>query len=235
LPVHCHPDRTFSRRHLGLSYGKTEAWIVIATHGVEPRLYVGFREPVEAETLLDWVVSQQTDRLLSAVNVLPARRGQAILVPAGIPHAIGEGVFVLELQEPTDLSVLMEWRDLLPIDGMKEGHLGLGFEVALQAVDRSAWSPDRLRTLSSDRLGGRLAFPKEADPFFRAERIRTENPVELSPSFAILVVLEGQGLLWAENWNMPVARGDTLLLPFAAGTCRLEGQISAVRCLPPGA
>ena len=206
---------------------------MIATRGAEPRLYLGFRKPVDAETLLDCVVNQQTGRLLAEVNVLPARAGQAILVPAGVPHAIGEGVFVLELQEPSDLSVLMEWRDLLPIDGMREGHLGLGFEVALQAVDRTAWPPDRLRTLSGDRLEGAMAFPKEADPFFRAERIRPEEPVELSPSFAILVVLEGQGRLKAEGWSMPVARGDTLLLPYAAGTCRLEGRLSAVRCLPP--
>src|SRR3954469_10367468 len=31
LPVHAHPDRAFAREHLGSAYGKTEAWIVVAT------------------------------------------------------------------------------------------------------------------------------------------------------------------------------------------------------------
>jgi mannose-6-phosphate isomerase len=80
-----------------------------------------------------------------------------------------------------------------------------------------------------------MAFPKAADQFFRAERIRAQEPVELSPSFAILVGLDGEGWLHGEGWSMPVTRGDTLLLPYAAGACRLEGRLSAIRCLPPEA
>jgi hypothetical protein len=30
-------------------------------------------------------------------------------VPAGLPHAIDPGLFLVELQEPTDFSVLLEW------------------------------------------------------------------------------------------------------------------------------
>ena len=33
-----------------------------------------------------------------------------VLVPAGVLHAIGEGVLLVELQEPEDLSILLEWR-----------------------------------------------------------------------------------------------------------------------------
>src|SRR3712207_7675257 len=35
--------------------------------------------------------------------------GDAIFVPAGTPHAIGDGVLIVELQEPSDMSVLLEW------------------------------------------------------------------------------------------------------------------------------
>jgi hypothetical protein len=32
---------------------------------------------------------------------------------------------------------------------------------------------------------------------------------------------------------LPLARGDILLVPFAAGDCRVGGRLEAIRCLPP--
>ena len=36
--------------------------------------------------------------------------GDAVLVPAGTAHAIGPDLLILEVQEPTDFSILREWR-----------------------------------------------------------------------------------------------------------------------------
>src|SRR5438067_6559413 len=123
LPVHCHPGDVFARRHLASHWGKTEAWIVIdAVPGGQ--VHLGFREAVPDEALAGWVAGQDP-AMLRALNRVAVRPGDAILVPAGLPHAIGAGVFVVELQQPTDLPVLLEW-DAFPIDGAVEGHLGLG-------------------------------------------------------------------------------------------------------------
>src|SRR5262249_13733802 len=100
LPVHCHPDRAFSRRHLDCPYGKPEAWVVLEARGDEPTVRLGFRFDVDAATLAGWVAAQETGTLLAALHAVRVRPGDAVLVPAGLPHAIGEGVFVVELQEP---------------------------------------------------------------------------------------------------------------------------------------
>ena len=63
-----------------------------------------------------------------------------VLVPAGRLHAIGEGVLLLELQEPEDLSILLEWGGFA-LDGERDGHLGLGFDLALSAVDHQRSPP----------------------------------------------------------------------------------------------
>ena len=77
--------------------------------------------------------------MLDALNELAVSAGDAIFVPAGMPHAIGAGLLIVELQEPTDLSVLLEW------DGFElteaEGHLELGWDRALQALDTAAVEP----------------------------------------------------------------------------------------------
>ena len=235
LPVHCHPGDAFAQAHLASAWGKTEAWIVIdAAPGSE--VYIGFTEDVSKPALAAWVASQ-SPATLRALNRFPVQPGDAILIPAGLPHAIGEGVFLVELQEPTDLSVLLEW-DSFPIDGSADGHLGLGYDLALRCVDRSAWTPARLAALRRPAGAGApvtSVFPPEADPFFAAQRIRPAGgPVALGSAFAILVVLSGDGLLrTAQGDELPLSRGMTVLLPYSAGRSEISGRCELIRCLAP--
>jgi mannose-6-phosphate isomerase len=240
LPVHAHPDRAFAARHLGCRNGKTEAWVVIGTDGSEPVVHLGFRDDVEPDTLAAWVDGQATTAMLDALHRVPVRPGDTVLVPAGTPHAIGAGVFIVELQEPTDLSVLMEWEGF-EIDGRADGHLGLGMEVALQCVDRCAWDDDRLRHCCTDRPlpadarpGVRPLLPTDADPFFRAERVQPDPVARLDQAFSILVVVDGAGELETEaGGTTPLRRGQTLLVPYAAGAGSVRGWCHVVRCRPP--
>ncbi|HEY9288364.1 MAG TPA: class I mannose-6-phosphate isomerase [Candidatus Dormibacteraeota bacterium] len=231
LPIHCHPDRAFAKRHLDLRYGKTEAWLVLATRTPDPTVYLGFRNPVGRQRLAAWVDRQETDGLLATVNSVTVSVGDTVLVPAGLPHAVGPGILILELQEPTDLSILMEWKDL-NIDGRTDGHLGLGFNRALDAVDRTPWSSDRLSELINAGQDGSL-FPPGADPFFRARR--QGGGSIMPPGFSILVVTEGQGSLRSSDGDAAIGKGDTLLIPYGAGEVGIDGTVTAVQCLPPRA
>ena len=236
LPVHLHPDRSFARRHLSSQFGKTEAWVIVAA-APGATVHVGFAGDVDEATLAGWVRDQATASMLDALNEVPVVAGDTIFVPAGAPHAIGAGILIVELQEPSDLSILLEWEGFA-IDGPAEGHLGLGFDLALEAVDRSAWDAERLARLSTPRSGedGRpgveVLFPSEADPFFRAERIRPA-PSTMPRGFSVLIVTEGDGTLEHARGAMPLTRGDTVLVPFAAGECTLSGTMEVLRCMPP--
>jgi mannose-6-phosphate isomerase len=222
LPVHLHPGRKFARARLGSPWGKTEAWLILHA---EPgaTVHVGLREPVEPATLRRWVDEQDADEMLAALHELPVSAGSAVLVPAGTLHAIGAGILLLELQEPTDFSVLVEWRRF----GVNSGaeHLGLGWDAALAAVDRDPADPAEL-------VSDATLLPPAADPYFRAERLR--GGTESEPSFAILVVLDGEGALRTERGDeLALRSGTTALVPFAAGATTLQGELDAIRCLPP--
>ena len=237
LPVHLHPDRDFARRHLDCPWGKTEAWVVIGADGPEPVVHLGFREPMDPGRLAELVSGQRVDALLASLNAIPVASGDTVLVPAGTPHAIGQGVLLVELQEPTDFSVLLEW-DGFAIDGPGQGHLGLGFDLALRAVDRAGRAPaelDRLRAGRGPvRPGVERLFPEEADPFFRAERLSPDPAAALEAAFSILVVTDGSGRLETGGGSLELARGDTALVPFAAGSGEVRGRLEAVRALLPG-
>ena len=237
LPVHLHPNREFARTHLGLAHGKTEAWYVVdAPPGA--RVGVGFAERMALSDVASMVAAHDSAALLGALRTREVRPGDAMLVPAGLPHTVQEGVFVLELQEPTDLSILLEWQDFA-VDGDRDGHLDLGFDVALQAVDTAAVTDadlDRLvvRREDIDRAGLTSALPAEADAYFRALHVDTsESPVGVDAGFAVVAVLDGAGTVTSAQGTMPVAKGDVLLLPYAAGDWIADGSLVAVACRPP--
>jgi len=239
LPVHSHPDRAFAREHLGARYGKSEVWLIVEAGGERPLLHVGFREDVEAETLADWVSRQDHTRMLEALNEVPVAPGDCIYVPGGTPHSIGKGVFMVEVQEPSDLGVMLDWSGF-EIGGPEEADMGLGFDVALGCVRRTALGSEELDSWTRRskyapeiRPGARSVVPPEAEQFFRAEWLRPEPVVALEPSYSILVVVDGDGRLETRDGALDLARGETVLVPYAAGAGELSGQIEVVRCLPP--
>ncbi|GAB2726994.1 class I mannose-6-phosphate isomerase [Nocardioides pakistanensis] len=234
LPVHVHPDRAFATRHLHCPNGKTEAWLVLdADPGSS--VWLGFREDL-AEERLTAMVDTQDEQLLEVLNEFPVRRGDTVLVPAGQPHAIGAGVFAVELQEPTDFSVMLE-HARFGLDP-NQSWLGLDRALALTSVDRSALSPDGLSALRGrwEDLGRPVAsvLPAAADPFFRAEVLDGQlDDARSDAGFSVVVVVAGTGRLLTENGHdIHLEAGQTLLTPYSCGELTLTGQVTAIRCRP---
>jgi mannose-6-phosphate isomerase len=164
---------------------------------------------------------------------VPVAAGDSVLCPAGTPHAISAGILIVELQEPADLSIMMEWSSFGL--GPGEATLGLPLDLALDCVDRRACPPSRLAELRGRPLnsGAGSLLPAEGDPFFVAERVDTRVSSFLSPSYGVLVVTAGSGQLVAGSGvPVPVGRGSTVLIPHAAGPVTLIGALEGVRCLP---
>ncbi len=233
LPVHFHPDRAFARRHLGLDHGKTEAWIVLeAPEGAGVGL--GFREPMTKDHVQDLVSRRDSAALLAALHRREVRAGEGVLVPAGVPHSVDAGILVLELQEPTDLSALLEW-DGFAVDGERDGHLGLGFPTVLDALRLDPLPEEERRDLVRDSglSGGemRSLLSRRADGWFRADLLPGEGEVEAG--FAVSLVLSGAGRVSTERaGEVEVSRGDAFVVPWAAGRWRVQGA-DLVACRPP--
>jgi mannose-6-phosphate isomerase len=230
LPVHLHPDGAFAAEHLQRAHGKTEAWVVL--RGGE--VHLGLRQGLDRAEARRLVREQDVEALLAAMHRVDVAPGDAVLVPAGLPHAIGAGVFLVEVQEPEDLSILMEWQGFA-LDGERDGHLGLGFDLALDAADLSAWSPERIAGLVVRDRGPGPVLPERAAEFFRVDRVRGRD--SLGASFGVVVVTGGQGVLRTagDDWTATVRAGQTLLVPHRAGALGLDGDVEALWCRPPRA
>jgi mannose-6-phosphate isomerase len=209
LPVHAHPDRDFARRHFDSQFGKTEAWIVLGTRAPAGEVWIGLRDSVDPATYRGWIERQDTHALLDSLNHVAVRPGDVFFVPAGVPHAIGAGLLIAELQEPTDYSVVCEWTGF-PI-AREDADLGLGWDEAVAALDLGRHEPVR-------------GLPQEAAAFFWADEV-----LEPAGRFAVLIVLDGEGELDGE-----VARpGDTFVVPAGADELAVSGGLRVLRCLAP--
>jgi mannose-6-phosphate isomerase len=224
LPVHAHPDDAFAAEHLGYSHGKAEAWYIL-TGGT---VHLGLVRSFGQEELAALVEAQDVDALLGLLHEVAVAPGDVVFVPPGVLHAIGAGVLLLELQQPEDLSILLEWRDFA-LDGTADGHLGLGFGVALTAVDRTALSREALAGLVRPAPPSGSAFPSGADAFFRLERRAVDGPSRLDPGFAVLVVAGGSVTLSGRE----APSGSTWLVPAGEGPIDLDGTGELLVARPP--
>jgi mannose-6-phosphate isomerase len=228
LPVHVHPTREFACSHLGCPYGKTEAWYILQAAD-DAAVWVGWREAVEPQRLSALVDAQDTEAMLALMHRVPVRPGDGVMVPGGMPHAIGQGVLLVEAQEPTDQSILLERVNTTASDD--EIFLGLDRDVALSAVEAAALD-DVDQLIRHARTDGLVpVLPAAAEEFFHMDLLTPHAGVPAG--FAVAVVLSGAGSVKPTDGEpVAVTAGDTVVVPAASGEWHVEGDVRLLVCRP---
>ncbi|MHA7984294.1 PfkB family carbohydrate kinase [Rathayibacter sp. CAU 1779] len=225
LPVHAHPDAPFAATHLGTAHGKAEAWCILEPGSVR----LGLREDLEPAELERIIAEQDSETLLGLLHELWVERGDRVFVPPGTLHSIGAGILLAEVQEPEDLSILIEWRDF-PLDGTRDGHLGLGFATAMGAIDLRGIDAEALASLiRKDHDHDTIGLPEAAAPFFRADTMTIADAAQLPGGFAVVIVTDGEVQCRGDRWP----RGTTVLVPAAAGPLVMLGTGEVIVFRPP--
>ena len=234
LPIQCHPDRAFARAHYKSPHGKEEAWFVLGTRavgGVDPYLLIGFTPEADPDTFARAVRAQDVAARERMLHRFPVRPGDAFFIPGRIPHAIGPGVFLLEVQEPTDwvvqperfvgeteLSATDMWGPVTPEVGLACFEFdGRGTADAIAARVRMA------PTVVSDGPGGRVErLDAPERPCFRVDRLTVtkELAMEADLPWHVAVVTAGRGVVMSKGGTDAIRQGDHLFVPHAAGAVR---------------
>ena len=236
LPVHYHPDQKFAKEKLHLNHGKTEAWIILDAP-VGAKVGIGFKKQMQKTDVARLVASHDSAGLLDSLVFKEVKAGDAVFVPAGVVHAIESGIFVLELQEPTDLSILLEW-DGFAVDGDKDGHLNLGFDTALDALQLEPLTDKQqgqiISRFESTQSISHAIFKSIADDFFRADYL-TGDSRRVEPGFGVFLALAGNGVMKFSNASaIGVNIGDAIVVPHSAGELSIE-NCAGILSRPPKA
>lgn len=206
LSVQVHPDDDLAMRKYGQN-GKTEMWHVIAS---EPGsgLYVGFREKVTRAHLEDALASGTVDQLLKFYPVQP---GDTFMIPAGTVHAIGKGVLLAEIQQPSDITFrVFDWNRLDNEGNPRELHV----KEALEAIHFDEQTQD-FKIDYQPALNKTVKLVRS--PFFNTSVLEFDQPLSKSfteiDSFVIYICLDGQILMACGDKRERLETGEVVLVP----------------------
>ncbi len=193
LMIQVHPDKERALKYFNYPSGKTECWYVLNTRvidNVQPYVFVGFKEGVTREKWEEIFKNQDIDAMESSLHRILVKKGDTFFIPAGVPHAMGSGVFFAEVQEPSDITLRTEFkspdnREMSPFDL----HHGAGFDNMFSCFDYDG------KTLSDtlDKYRVKTIESKIIDtPPFSLEDVSFESDYTINPkTYAIVIVLEG--------------------------------------------
>lgn len=225
LQFQAHPSAEFARANLNSNAGKTECWYILATRG-EACVYLGFQHPPSREAWARMIREQRVDEMLVCFEKIPVQPGDCYVVPAGTPHAIGAGVFMVELMEATDWVVRCETVTAGLALSPEQCFMGIGLEACLDIFDYRAYPLADVRKkfqqhprvlAKSDSFSEEEIIGAAWHSFFRLHRLRGSADAAWSGTELMLaIVLSGSGELSAGGEAQKVSGGQTWLLPGAA-------------------
>lgn len=223
LSVQVHPNDVQAATLAPGQHGKSEAWVILAADP-NSRLSVGLKTGVDRATLEQHLASGTVEQCLHSI---PARVGDVISVPAGTVHAIGTGVALAEIQQPSDVTFrLFDWNRRDAHGCLRPLHI----EQALQCIDFSLGpvSPLAPRQLdANDRLSELLI---EAEHFVWRRHILADAPFRLPEDSRcrILSLIDGHAQMVSSSGREPLAAGESLVIPAACGPVVIEPTSGAV-------
>ena len=194
LSIQVHPNDAAARPHDQL--GKTEAWHVLAA---EPggMLYLGLRQDTTVEAFAA-ACRQGAGAAAGCLRQIPAVPGTTVFIPAGTVHALGAGVVVYEVQQPSDVTYrLDDWGRRDTAGQPRALHLDDGLAV----VDPAS-RPEPIASVSLADVGVRRRL-LAACRYFALEEIATD-----AGAYDVAVGTEGPQVVTCLRGAVAVTVGD---------------------------
>ncbi len=250
LTIQVHPDKEYARTMLNSAFGKTESWYVLGgreINGEKSSIYLGFKEGITPEIWEKYFYEQNIQGMLDSLHRFEVKPGDAFMIYGGVPHAIGSGCFLMEVQEPTDYTMRVE--KITP-GGLTIGeeliHQGVGEENMLncfhydacsfeEATRRWKITPEIIDNSDSYCLKS-IFNEKHTDCFaLRELELNGEYNLKGNGSFFVGVIYSGEVTVLCEGIEYNFKQGDEIFFSAAIGQVTLRSKSAAkiLLCYPP--
>lgn len=212
LSVQVHPDDAVARRLEGPdAVGKAEAWYVIEADPAA-ELLVGLRPGAtlaEVRAAIALPAEQRGSAVVDLLDRVAVGRGDAITLPPGTLHAVGPGVLLYEIQQPSDLTYRVD-------DWGRPASVGRPLHVEQALASIGVGRPPGIRRAVPG--GPVLALP----PHFALDLVT--EPTRLDPAgrtLHVVTALDGPAALAGAGWAERLAAHETVVVPATTGAYEL--------------
>lgn len=246
LVIQCHPTAQKAWRQFHVPFGKTEAWVIADTRmieGVKPYLYCGFRPGVTRKIWAELFYKQDIEGMLSCMHRFEVKRGDTILIPAGMPHAMGSGCLFIEVHEPCDYTIRPERNYLKKTLSDEEMHYGLGFDAMLDFFDYTTYNEHEILTRCFPKAVAKSETSEavltsliryENTPCFEVDRLSVRGESELPHFDGHYILIAERGtfqLKWDDKWVF-VAQGRGIFVPAGVRELWASGEAELLIAYP---
>ena len=248
LPGQFHPSAEFVKNRGMGTRGKKESWLILDTRHIgdqEPCIYYCFNQTIDKNEFLSLVNTEKQQEQIKFAHKFKVSPGDVWLVEEGQYHAIGPGVFMIEVQESSDWIVLTENKvgDLTLDENVC--YMNLSKEDALKCADFKGYTRDEV----IKRYKKEPTLIEEKNNFQRWELVRTDkflaerwaikDKVEGTSdgSYRIGIVVKGKGMLNSISGKDRLKPGDSFLVPASVEKYELQRagkeDLEIIWSLPP--
>ena len=216
LSLQTHPDDALAKADG--DRGKVEMWIILHA---EPGagLYLGFENPISAE---EYKARIEDNTLAEVLHFIPVQAGECYFLPAGMVHAIGEGLVIGEIQQNSDTTYRVYDWGRIGLDGQPRA---LHIEKSLIASNRSM-KGEKAMPLMVQEEGAAVAYLPGCE-FFGAQQITLKGDLTVRPemrSLHIFFCAEGTGSIETAGGRGDFIKGDTYIVAAYEEACRITGE-----------
>jgi mannose-6-phosphate isomerase len=251
--LQCHPTREWAKKMWDSDYGKEESWYVIGLRNdvqEVPYILLGFKEGVTRQVWERHYYNDDLPALENLCHKIPVQVGEAYFLGGGLPHALGQGCFVVEVQEPCDITLGAHTYDYAKknwkgwgtdgVDGetYNERLLGAyGYDGCSYEENLKRWRIPR----KCIRRGGwgkeEIVIGTAQTRYFSFTELTLNGETELLDSRfpKVAIVLNGAGSILHGGGEMTLAKGDEVFIPYNVPGARVKGELTIVLCHPEGA
>jgi len=205
LSVQVHPDDALAQQRYEQN-GKTEIWYVI--HAEENAgIYVGFNKQVDKQEYMNAV---QQKEIASLLQFYPVKKGDLFFIPAGTVHALGKGVSVVEIQQPSDITYrIFDWNRVDASGMPRELHVA-------EAIDAIHFDENEEYKIDYEEKFNTTSTLFRSD-FFNINAIHFDKPLQKNylniDSFVVYTCVEGEVNLFGDDFHEVLVAGETALIP----------------------
>lgn len=229
LSVQVHPPDEYAAKNEAAAggVGKTEMWYAVdAQPGTE--VLVGLKPGVTRQVFRRAIDEATAENCLARV---PMSRGDAVFVPAGTAHTIGQGLVLCEIQQTSDITYrVYDYGRVQPNGTPRKLHVTQAMEVLNFDSQRGGkLAPARIAMPEGERIA------LVACKYFAVEKWRFSKGIALKTAperFEIWIAIAGDGKIsWsvkgaggtanysaAESWFVPAALGEWRIEPTSETT-----------------
>ncbi len=219
LSVQVHPNDAYAREKEGSS-GKTEMWYVL---DCEPGayLYYGLKHRISPNEFQKRI---QNGTITEVCRKVPVKKGDVFYIPAGLVHAIGKGITVLEVQQSSNITYRIYDYQRTDVNGQRrELH-------TLQAAEVAGFLPPLQGHRPMGLCQKAAAYEKTLlvqCPYFTVHHYKIEAKMQsaIQESFSSFYIIEGNGTLSTAEKTLSLSAGECIYLPKHLGDFEIRGNL----------